>query len=73
MDMPDQTALQRAATDLADEVRARAPGEAAATLAPFGGAQIAAALTRLPAAFVQDVLAALPEPARSTRRARWGA
>jgi magnesium transporter len=64
MDMPDQTALQRAATDLAEEVRARAPGEAAATLAPFGGAQIAAALTRLPAAFVQDVLAALPEPAR---------
>ena len=50
--------------DLGDEVKSRSANAAAAKLEAFGGAAIAATLSRLSPAFAQDVLEALPEPAR---------
>jgi magnesium transporter len=64
MDELDRPTVQRAAADLADEVKTRSAGGAASKLQHFGGAEIAAALMRLSPAFAQDVLAALPDEAR---------
>ena len=50
--------------DLGDEVKSRSANAAAAKLEQHGGAAIAAALSRLSPAFVQDVLDALPAAAR---------
>ena len=52
------------APDVADEVKSRSAGGAAAKLEHFGGGDIAAALARLSPGFAQDVLDALPEEAR---------
>ncbi len=52
------------AVDVADEVKSRSAGGAAAKLEHFGGGDIAAALARLSPGFAQDVLDALPEEAR---------
>jgi magnesium transporter len=52
------------AVDVADEVKSRSAGGAAAKLEHFGGADIATALARLSPGFAQDVLDALPEEAR---------
>jgi magnesium transporter len=64
MDALDRPTIQRSAADLAQEVKTRSADGAAAKLAHFGGAEIAAALTRLTPAFAQDVLAALPDEVR---------
>src|SRR5215510_6399118 len=64
MDALDRPTIQRSAADLAEEVKTRSADGAAAKLQHFGGAEIAAALTRLTPAFAQDVLAALPDEAR---------
>src|SRR5262245_7255147 len=64
MDSLDRPTIQRSAADLAQEVKTRSADGAAAKLQHFGGAEIAAALTRLSPAFAQDVLAALPDEAR---------
>ena len=64
MDELDRPTVQRAAADLADEVKTRSAGGAASKLQHFGGAEIAAALMRLSPGFAQDVLAALPDEAR---------
>jgi magnesium transporter len=50
--------------DLGDEVKSRSANAAAAKLEQYGGAAIATALSRLSPAFAQDVLEALPKPAR---------
>jgi magnesium transporter len=50
--------------DLGDEVKSRSANAAAAKLEAFGGAAIAATLSRLSPAFAQDVLEALPAQAR---------
>jgi magnesium transporter len=50
--------------DLGDEVKSRSANAAAAKLEAFGGAAIAATLSRLSPAFAQDVLEALPAKAR---------
>lgn len=50
--------------DLGDEVKTRSANAAAAKLEAFGGAAIAATLSRLSPAFAQDVLDALPAQAR---------
>lgn len=52
------------AVDVADEMKSRSAGGAAAKLEHFGGGDIAAALARLSPGFAQDVLDALPEEAR---------
>ena len=64
MDALDRPTIQRAAADLADEVKTRSAGAAAAKLGHVGGEEIAAALLRLSPGFAQDVLAALPDDAR---------
>ena len=64
MDALERTTIQGMAADLAEEVKTRSAGGAAAKLAHFGGAEIAAALMRLPPGFTQDVLGALPADAR---------
>ncbi len=64
MDLLDRTTIQEAAADLAEEIKTRSAGGAAAKLAHFGGVEIAAALLRLSPGFAQDVLAALPDDAR---------
>jgi magnesium transporter len=53
------------APDIGEEVKSRSANAAAAKLENLGGAAIAAALSRLGPAFVQDILEALPEEARS--------
>ena len=50
--------------DLADDVKSRSANAAAEKLEGFGGAAIAAALSRLSPAFAQDILEALPKEAR---------
>jgi magnesium transporter len=50
--------------DLGDEVKSRSANAAAAKLEAFGGAAIAATLSRLSPAFAQDVLEALPAQVR---------
>src|SRR5262245_60129407 len=64
MDALDRPTIQRSAADLAEEVKTRSADGAAAKRQHFGGAEIAAALTRLSPAFAQDVLAALADEAR---------
>jgi len=64
MDAIDRPTIQRSAADLAEDVKTRSADGAAKKLQHFGGAEIAAALTRLSPAFAQDVLAALPDEAR---------
>jgi len=50
--------------DLAEEMKSRAAGSAAAKLEHFGGAEISRALSRLSPGFAMDVLDALPADAR---------
>jgi len=50
---------------ISEEVKSRSANGAAAKLEHLAGAAIAAALSRLSPAFVQDILEALPEAARS--------
>src|SRR3954465_15077206 len=50
--------------DLGDEVKSRSANAAAAKLEQYGGAPIAAALSKLSPAFVQDILEALPGDVR---------
>src|SRR2546428_169153 len=50
--------------DLAEEVKSRAAGGAAAKLEHFGGAEISRALSRLSPGFAMDILDALPADAR---------
>ena len=50
--------------NIGDEVKSRSANAAAAKLEHFGGAAIAAALSRLSPAFAQDILEALPADAR---------
>ena len=50
--------------DLGDEVKSRSANAAAAKLEHYGGAAIAAALSRLSPAFAQDILELLPSEAR---------
>src|SRR3954466_1618488 len=50
--------------DLGDEVKSRSANAAASKLESYGGAAIAAALSRLSPAFVQDILEALPREPR---------
>jgi magnesium transporter len=64
VDLIDRITIQEAAADLAEEIKTRSATGAAAKLAHFGGAEIAAALLRLSPGFAQDVLAALPDDAR---------
>ncbi|HEX2197636.1 MAG TPA: magnesium transporter [Burkholderiales bacterium] len=64
MDLLDRTTIQETAADLAEDIKMRSAGGAAAKLAHFGGVEIAAALLRLSPGFAQDVLAALPDDAR---------
>jgi magnesium transporter len=65
MDALDRPTIQRAAADLAEEMKTRSAEGAARKLADFGGAEIAAALARLTPAFAQDVLAALSNEGRA--------
>ena len=64
MDIQEASRLSQAAGDLAEEIKTRSAGGAAAKLAHFGGAEICAALLRLSPGFAQDVLGALPDDAR---------
>ncbi len=60
----DRPSVQGAAADLAEEAKSGSAEGAAAKLAAFGGAEIAAALARLSPGFAQDVLDVLPDDAR---------
>jgi magnesium transporter len=60
----DRPTIQRSATDLIDEVKLQSAQSAAEKLAHFGGAEVAAVLTRLSPGFAQDILAALPPETR---------
>ena len=60
----DRPTIQGTAADLAEEVKTRSAGGAAAKLAHHGGPEITAALLRLSPGFAQDVLEALPDEAR---------
>jgi magnesium transporter len=60
----DRPTIQRSATDLIDEVKLQSAQSAADKLAHFGGAEVAAVLTRLSPGFAQDILAALPPETR---------
>ncbi|HEX9183365.1 MAG TPA: magnesium transporter [Burkholderiales bacterium] len=64
MESIDRPTIQRSATDLIDEVKLQSAQSAADKLAHFGGAEVAAVLTRLPPGFAQDILAALPAETR---------
>ena len=64
MDSIDRPTVQRSATDLIDEVKLQSPQAAAEKLAHYGGAEVAAVLTRLSAGFAQEILASLPEDTR---------
>jgi magnesium transporter len=60
----DQSGSQAFGTELAQDIKSRSAEGAAEKLAHFGGAEIAATLSRLAPGFAQDVLAALPAEAR---------
>jgi len=60
----DRPTIQRSATDLIEEVKLQSAQSAADRLAHFGGAEVAAVLTRLSPGFAQDILAALPPETR---------
>ena len=64
MESIDRPTIQRSATDLIDEVKLQSAQSAADKLAHFGGAEVAAVLTRLSPGFAQDILAALPVETR---------
>lgn len=64
MESIDRPTIQRSATDLIDEVKLQSAQSAADKLAHFGGAEVAAVLTRLSPGFAQDILAALPAETR---------
>lgn len=64
MEEIDRPTVQLTAADLADEIKTRSAGGAAAKLGHYGGAEMAAALMRLSPGFAQDVLGALPDEAR---------
>jgi magnesium transporter len=60
----DRPTIQRSATDLIEEVKLQSANSAADKLAHFGGAEVAAVLTRLSPGFAQDILASLPPETR---------
>jgi magnesium transporter len=60
----DRPTIQRSATDLIEEVKLQSAHSAADKLAHFGGAEVAAVLTRLSPGFAQDILASLPPETR---------
>jgi magnesium transporter len=60
----DRPTIQRSATDLVEEVKLQSAQSAADRLAHFGGAEVAAVLTRLSPGLAQDILAALPPETR---------
>jgi len=60
----DQSGTAAFGAELAQDIKSRSAEGAAEKLAHFGGAEIAATLSRLSPGFAQDVLAALPEEAR---------
>ncbi len=64
MESIDRPTVQRSATDIIAEVKLQSPQAAAEELAHFGGAEVAAVLTRLSPGFAQDILAALPVDTR---------
>ena len=64
MDSIDRPTIQRSAAELFAEVKLQSPQAAAETLAHFGGAEVAAVLSRLSAGIAQDILAALPADTR---------
>jgi magnesium transporter len=64
LDSIDSPTIQRSATELFQEVKLQSPQAAAETLAHFGGAEVAAVLSRLSAGIAQDILAALPAETR---------
>src|SRR6267143_1457887 len=64
MEPVDRPTVHPSAADLADAVKSRSAPDAAAKLAGFSGAEIAAALMQLSPGFAQDVLGALPDEAR---------
>ena len=64
MEAIDRPTIQRAALDIADEVKLRGPQGAAEKLARYGGAEVAASLLKLSPGFAQDVLARLPAETR---------
>ena len=64
MESIDRPTIQRSATDLIEEVKVQSAPAAAERLAHFGGAEVAAVLTRLSAGIAQDIFAALPADTR---------
>jgi magnesium transporter len=64
MDPLDRPTVQQSATELADELKTRSPAGAAAKLSAYGGAEIAAVLTKLSPGVAQDVLGALHDEVR---------
>ncbi len=60
----DQSGSQAFGAELAQDIKSRSAEGAAEKLAHFGGAEIAATLSRLAPGFAQDVLSALPGEAR---------
>jgi len=64
LDSIDRPTIQRSATDLIAEVKLQSPQAAAERLAHYGGAEVAAVLTRVSAGFAQEILASLPEDTR---------
>ena len=64
MESIDRPTIQRSATDLIEEVKLQSAQSAADKLAHFGGAEVAAVLTRLSPGFAQDILSALPPETR---------
>ncbi len=64
MESIDRPTIQRSASDLIEEVKVQSAPAAAERLARFGGAEVAAVLTRLSAGIAQEILAALPAESR---------
>jgi len=60
----DRPTIQRAAIDIAEELKVRGPQGAAEKLAHYGGAEVAASLLKLSPGFAQDVLGHLPTETR---------
>ena len=64
MDSLDRPTIQQSAADLVADLKSRSPQGAADKLQHYGGAEIAAVLTRLAPNIAQDVLGALPDEVR---------
>ncbi len=64
MESIDRPTIQRSATGLIAELKLQSAHSAAQKLAHFGGAEVAAVLTRLSAGFGQEIFAALPAETR---------